>query len=61
MTKTKLKRAYLVTFYTIFTNMNHFSKKNVRKKSIMLRYNNALMPYYKNKYGYILVLKCIQV
>jgi len=45
--------------------MNHLKKKNVRKKSIMLRYNDALMlMYYKNmlfKYEYILVLKCIQV
>jgi len=64
MTKTKLKGAYLFTFYTIFTDMNHFSKKYVRKESIMLRYNDALMPHYENmlfKYGYILVLKCIQV
>jgi len=41
-----------------------FFKKNVRKKSIMLRYNDALIPYYENilfKYGYILVLKYIQV
>jgi len=27
LTKTKLKLAYLFTFYTIFTDMNHFSKK----------------------------------